>query len=114
MKRSASGAHCHRLVAQVAKEAAGELYEATMSNNVVRRLWQEQNPGANEAALLARFVARNWGRCIPFARATLATMLTKPIDEGTKETIMEALVLDATLMRGRAEGARVIAQETRH
>src|SRR5271167_3416969 len=95
-------AHAHKLVASVAQEAANELYDTTMSDNLLFDLWKKQNPGANAKLLRKRFVAKNWGKCIPFARATLETMLTKPIDDATKEVIMEALVLDNTLLAGRA------------
>jgi hypothetical protein len=46
-------------------------------------------------------VNKNWGKLIETAKATLAKMLTGPCDEGLKETIYEALQLDATLIRGR-------------
>jgi hypothetical protein len=94
-------AHCHKRIAEVAKEAAAELYEVVMGDNAVRAEWKRQNPGASELALLSRFVARNWGNCIPFARATLAQLLTQPIDESLKIEIHEALTLDASLMHGR-------------
>lgn len=100
--------HCHKLVAKQAKEAADELYEVLMKDNLMYGLWKKQNPGLNDKRLRLRFVARNWGRCIPFARATMARMLTMPIDEGLKETILEALSLDATLMRGRMRGEHVL------
>ncbi len=97
-------AHCHVLIAETAKKAAGELYEVLMTDNVVYTAWRRQNVGASAKALESRFVARNWPRCIPVARATLAHMLTLPIDETLKESIHEALCLDATLMRGRDQG----------
>lgn len=95
-------AHCHRLVAETAKSAANELYDTLMSENRYYEAWKKKNPGASAAALRSRFVTRNWGKCIPVARATLAHMLSKPIDEVQKELIMEALVLDNTLLYGRA------------
>jgi hypothetical protein len=94
-------AHCHKRIAEVAKEAAAELYEVVMGDNAVRAEWKRQNPGASELALRTRFVARNWGNCIPFARATLAHLLSTPIDESLKADIHEALTLDASLMHGR-------------
>lgn len=103
--------HCHKLVAKIAREACAELYERLMGENVVRTEWKRQNPDCTEHQLLARFVNRNWSKCIPFARATLARLLTTSIDDKTKDEIMEALMLDQTLTRGRADNAaRVVGQ----
>lgn len=101
-------AHCHRLVAETAKEAANELYDTLMATNAYYEAWRMQNPGASVKALRSRFVGRNWGKCIPVARATLAHMLSKPIDESQKELIMEALVLDNTLLYGRANPSVIL------
>lgn len=101
-------AHCHKLVAKVAQEAAGELYETLMSCNELYEEWKRQNPGLTDKQLSSRFIAKNWGKCIPFARATLASMLRTGLDETTKADIMEALVLDSTLIRGRQQPARQI------
>lgn len=106
--------HCHKLVAKIAREAAGEHYELLMQVNPLFDSWKAQNPGLGPKALEARFVATKWGLYVEFARATLAHMLTRPdIDEGLKEDIMEALVLDATLRRGRKAGARVLGEIAR-
>lgn len=94
-------AHCHKMVAQVAKAAAGELYEKLMGDNACYEAWKKANPEASPRELERRFVAKNWGRCLQIARATLTLMLRQPIDSKTKDGIMEALRLDATLMRGR-------------
>ena len=93
--------HCHKLVAKQAREACDELYELMMKDNVMYSAWRQQNPGANDRELRRRFVVRNWGKCIPFARTTLARMLTMPINESLKSQISEALILDAALVRGR-------------
>lgn len=98
----------HVLVAKLAREAASELYEVVMGDNVVRAEWKRQNPGCSEKVLLTRFVAKNWGACIPFARATMARMLTQPLDEGLKEQIMEALVQDASLRPAEAKQAPAV------
>lgn len=95
--------HVHKDVAEVAKAAAGELYETVMRDNLVFATWKSQHPGLNDKRLRAAFVARNWSKCIPFARATMAALLSTPIDSATKDKIMEALVLDHTLIRGRAD-----------
>jgi hypothetical protein len=93
--------HAHKLVAKIAEEAAKELYEVVMGDNVIRAEWKRQNPGLNEKMLIAKFVKKNLAKCIPFARATLTRMLTVTVDEGLKEEILDALVLDASLRRGR-------------
>lgn len=95
--------HAHKAVAKVAAEAAAQLYELLMGNNEIRAAWKVQNPGLGERALLARFVAKNQGRCLEFARATLAASLRGPADDATKDAILEALCLDATLLRGRGQ-----------
>lgn len=101
--------HCHKIIREVAQEATKELYEVVMGDNLVRKRWRKQNEGASEKELLRRFVARNWSRCIPFARATLATRLRDPhIDKSLAESIMDVLVKDASLVRGRSAGRTII------
>ncbi len=88
----------HKLVAKVAAEAAGELYEVVMSDNLVRSAWLEKYPDISEKGRIRIFRRENAGRCLKFARATLATLLTDPrIDESVKSAIHEALVLDAQI-----------------
>jgi hypothetical protein len=105
-------AHCHRQIREVAIEAATELYETLMDNNELRAAWKQQNPGCGEKALLDKFVAKHWSRCIPFARATLATMLhpsrIAALDPATADNIIEVLRLDATLRRGRGRQGQVL------
>lgn len=87
----------HALVARIAREAAADLYETMMGDNLLRVEWKRQHPGATEPQLLRLFVRQNWGRCIPFARATLATMLSRPLPEHLKEEIHDALIKDRSL-----------------
>lgn len=94
---------CHKMVAQVAKEAAGELYDELMHDNVLARCWRQRFPGMSPRALEKRFIAMHWGRCIPFARTTLALMLRQPIDPAMAESIMDALVKDNSLQHGRPD-----------
>ena len=101
VKRSANSAHCHVMVADVAKAAAHELYDALMFDNMLNELWRKRFPNLGPKKLEAKFVSMFWGKCIPFARATLAQLLRSPIDDRQKESIVEALALDATLIRGR-------------
>lgn len=88
----------HKQVASVAREAAGELFESMMASNEIWQAWQEQNPGASRKDLERRFVSRFAPDCVPFARATLAHMLTLPgLDDDAKMCIHSALVLDSQL-----------------
>ena len=104
-------AHCHRKIRDVAKAACALHYEELMSSsNVVYTMWKMQHPGLNSKQLMQAFVNRHWSKCIEMARATLARLLLEPIDENTKEEIMNVLVLDATLIRGRKEPAIVAGE----
>lgn len=94
--------HVHKQVAEVAKALCGDLYERIMGDNVYFDAWKKQNEGCTSIELERRFIAKNWPRCIPTARATMALMLRGPYDDAMKAQISEALILDATLMRGRA------------
>lgn len=97
-------AHCHKMVAAVAREAAGNLFDVVMEDNVVFEEWKRQNPDATHKQLENRFVEKNWGRCLEFARATLATMLSSSaISEEVKDEIVDALVKDNQLVRGRRQ-----------
>lgn len=97
-----SSAHCHKQIRTVAKEAAALHYELLMSSsNVVYKMWKQQHPGLNPKQLQQAFVNRHWSKCIEMARATLTRLLLEPIDERTKEEIMQVLVLDQTLVAGR-------------
>lgn len=94
-------AHCHKIVAAVAKEVTGNLYEVVMGDNKVFEEWKKQNPDATQKQLESRFVEKNWGRCIEFARATLATMLNSAVlPESVKDEIADALVKDNQLVKG--------------
>jgi len=89
---------CHVGIRKIAQEAAGELYESMMGNNEYYEAWKKQNPGLNAKQLESRFIAKNWVRCIDFARATLVEMLSRPdISEDMKEGIMEILEGDYEL-----------------
>lgn len=93
---------CHAKVMEVAKAAAGELYESMMGNDAFYKTWKRQNPGANAKQLEARFIEKNWGSCLEFARATLTVMLTRAdVAESMKEEIMVILEQDQTLRNRR-------------
>lgn len=102
-------AHCHKMIREVARAAAGELYDKVMGDNKVFAEWKRQNEGATTKQLEDRFIDRNWGKCIQFARATLATMLRQNnLPEKVKEEILDALVKDASLTRGRDRGQQLL------
>lgn len=87
----------HALVARLAREAACELYETLMGDNRLRGEWKAQHPEASEQQLLRLFVREHWGKCIPFARATLARMLASPLPDHLKQEIHDALIKDRGL-----------------
>jgi len=101
--------HAHKMVASVAANCAAELYETLMSNNQIYDAWKRQHPGASEKGLRLAFVAKYTSECLGIARATLARLLADPtISTEHKESIMEALELDATLMLGRKNAAEIV------
>lgn len=102
-QRTGERVACHVRVAEVARAAAGELYESMMSNNDFFKIWQNQNKGCNAKELEKRFIDANWQRCIEFARMTLTVMLTQPqIADSMKDEIMEILEQDQSLRRVKA------------
>ena len=103
--------HCHFAIARIAKEICAATYEELMScDNILFAEYKRQTPGMTDKVRQRRFVARNWSKFIEGARATLALQLKSPIDEKVKDEIMEILVLDATLIRGRAQPAEVLGE----
>lgn len=97
------------MMRHVAYDAAHAMYASLMgANNELYAEWKRQNPDCGDKELERRFVARNWVKCLPFARATLAQLLTKSIDDAQKEAIMEALVLDRSLMLGRPDNKATV------
>lgn len=93
--------HAHKLVLETAVGMCHELYDTMMHDDHWYRYWKSANPGLNGVQLEKAFVKKNLDRLLPQARATMAGMLRTSNDESLKETIYEALVLDATLVRGR-------------
>lgn len=94
-------AHAHRLVAETAKAQTMELYHELMKNDQLWRAWRAKHPGLSHRGLEKAFLKNFWARALPSARATLAAMLTHPIEERLKVEIHEALCLDLALVRGR-------------
>jgi hypothetical protein len=100
-------------VRDVALGLAAQNYgELMSSSNFVFAEWKRQHPGMPDRALEKAFVSKFWGKYVPAARAILTKMLSEPIDEALKEEIVEALVLDSTLIRGRINPA-IVAGEVR-
>ena len=98
--------HCHFLIKETAQGICHELFDQLMKDDMLFGLWKKRNPGCTTKQLETKFVARMWGKpeALAGARATLATMLNHPIDEVLKNQILDALVKDNTLRRGREAG----------
>ncbi len=91
--------HCHKLVAETAKQMAGAVYEEMARKN---NEWYSQNPD------MRAYVDRSWGFFVEDARRVLANMLgQRTISESEKENIYEALILDKSLVRGRGSRLQI-------
>lgn len=96
--------YAHKLVVKTAEELARATYEMVMGDNLIYAAWKTQNPDCqNGKELEAKYVAKRTSWFLEPARATLTRLLSQPIDQALKDEIEEALVLDATLRRGRAQ-----------
>lgn len=98
--------HVHKLVRETAIGMCAELYDTMMSDNEWYKEWKRVNPRISDQPkqLFARFLAKNLSKLVPQARAILAQMLTTTTDPALREEIYNALLLDNTLIRGRASG----------
>lgn len=107
-----TSAHCHKRIAQVAKEAAANSYEELMHDNVLFSVWKAKNPSIahDPKRLRQHFVNLRWGWYIDLARTTLALLLREPIDDKIKEEIVDILAKDSTLIRGRVNPVKVAGQ----
>ncbi len=103
-----NAAAAHKLVREVAVQMAHEAYAALMSRNEWYDALKLANPGVPGEWLEKGWVNAHWGEFIEGARATMAGMLAGPQDGPLKEQIAEALMLDATLTRVRASGAKIM------
>jgi len=95
-------AHAHWRVRETAIAMGHQLYDHLMHDNDFNRIWKERYPDLNSKQREELFVAKNLYRLLPQARATLTQMLNMSYDDVLKEHIYEALLLDATLVRGRS------------
>lgn len=105
-------AHAEIRVAETAIELSHVLYDEIMKNDQVYKAWKArvENFGLNAKELEEAFVRKYWGKALPAARATLATMLNGPYDDAFKERIVESLSRDATLIRGRQNPSLVLGE----
>lgn len=113
IKRAKPGAgtikHCHFAIKKVAEGMAGVLFEEMMSRNEIWAEFKRQHEGKTTKQLEGLFIAHLWPQMIDQARATLAGMLRSPaISEEQKEEIMDILVKDQTLVRGRKNPAQFL------
>ena len=92
----------HWRVRDIATEMGHVLYDHLMHEDDFYKEWIRQTPGLTAKEREAYFVHRNLSRLIPQARATLTTMMIETTDDALREDIYDALLLDATLVRGRA------------
>lgn len=102
--------HAHKDVASQARELCLSAYEALMAENAIWLNWQARFPGYSRKRLEAVFVALYLFRFVPAARAMMAARLAGEVDEGVKAALYDALVLDATLTRGRGRGQGLLGQ----
>lgn len=101
--------HCHKLIADTAKAMAHALFDEMMSKDAIWSEFKRQHPGLSPTQMEDKFVRHLWPQLVEQARATLAAMLATPIAEPLKEDIMDALVRDQSLKRGRSrEGDLVL------
>jgi hypothetical protein len=62
-------AHCHIQIREIAKEAAGHLYERLIGDNRFYEAWRNQNPDAGPQELERRFVKEELVRSASPTRA---------------------------------------------
>ena len=106
-KGGARKLHAHEAVYAQATEICLSMYEALMSENVYWEAWREAHPGFSRRHLELAFMKKFTFRCVPHARALMASRLAGPLDEAAKDALYEALLLDGTLQRGRGRPAQL-------
>ena len=89
--------HAHKLVAQTAQELAGAVYERLASKS-------DEFFAANPSQ--KQWISREAPKFLEHARAALAETLRLSTDEVERAEIGDALILDASLRRGRTQGIR--------
>jgi hypothetical protein len=88
----------HTLVANTAKELAAADYERFARSNEFYRKYGSQNA----------WVAKAWRYYTKAARATLTILMTRSKDQGLKDSIYDALILDNSLNKGNLNKVQVI------
>ena len=106
MSNSRPSKHAHELIKETADKLCEELYDRVMHDNAVREQWKKTWPLENEEGLRKKFKKRYLPQMIEPARATLSGMLSLSLPDSLKESIYEALLLDATLVLGRPDHTR--------
>ena len=96
---------CHEQVAKTARGLCEASYDELMSQDILYSTWKKTHPGAGPKALRKLFVEKNWSKYIEAARTTMALLLRSPIDDKTKEEIVDVLAKDATLIQSRLNPA---------
>lgn len=102
--------HAHKMIVELAKQMAAELYDDLMKDNKRWAAWKETLTrefaiaGAEQIQLM--FIEQMYVHQIEPARATLAGLLATPIDEELKASIADALIADAPLREGRLRAAK--------
>lgn len=105
----ASAAHCHVEVKRVAEGMAHVLFDEMMSKDAIWREFRAQHEGLTKTQMEDKFVAKLWPQLLDQARATLAGMLRSgAYSDEQKEEIMDILVKDQSLVRGRKNPAQVL------
>lgn len=103
-------AHCHVKVRETAQGIARVLFEELARRNEIFAKFKSQHPELTTQQMEDQFVGKTWPQLIDQARATLAGMLrSSAYSEEAKEEIMDILVKDATLIRGRKNPATLLA-----
>lgn len=109
-----SGAHVHHLVAKTAQDLCRSDFERlmthpTLGNEAFRGFRRYFPEGTPTKTIEVEFVKRMWPLYIDPARTTLTALLTTLSNDVLKNEISEALILDATLKRGRLAPDQIVA-----
>lgn len=115
MRWKPPGVHAHKQVLHTALGMAYELYDLVMRDNEAYATWKRLCPDLTPEFLERKFVELMAPRLLEAARATLASLLTTPINEHLKMEIHDALVKDNRFVAGRmrAKAARLKFEEER-
>ena len=97
------------MVANLCREMASAVFDEAMAcDNSLFRACKKSHPGRTTEQLRKIFVRGFAPRLVGDARATLAEMLTRPIDDSLKDSIYDALLKDASFRLARTRQERRI------